>query len=226
MFGPVYEVASIKELIDKGILSKIDIRCLMLRHLSGVLKGDIDEVTGKRKSPSYHNESDYLCAHQGRNKLIGKIADKHPGVTLVMFKLVEGHGVILRDLIEKLTDKKVFFISGDTPKEEREVIRQYAQKNPCIIVCSYGTFSTGINIPGVTTIILAFPYKSIIKVLQTIGRGLRKSKNKEKLLVYDIMDDLNPIIKKDNMVLDHARRRIEIYSEKELDFQIKNKDLE
>ena len=89
----------------------------------------------------------------------------------------------------------------------------------CIIVASLGTFSTGINIRNIHSIIFASPSKSQIRVLQSIGRGLRKSDNGVGTQVFDIADDLH-WKKHRNYTLDHAGQRIQIYSKEKFDYKI------
>jgi superfamily II DNA or RNA helicase len=90
-------------------------------------------------------------------------------------------------------------------------------QNNAIIVASLGTFSTGINIRNLHNIIFASPSKSQIRVLQSIGRGLRKSTRNTK--VYDIADDLHWKTNK-NYTLNHAAERIKIYSKEKFDYEL------
>ena len=102
------------------------------------------------------------------------------GNTLVLYQRVDAHGKPLYDLINNKVEqgRKVFFVSGDTATSDREAIRRIVEKQSnAIIVASLGTFSTGINIRNLHNIIFASPSKSQIKVLQSIGRGLRQSDN-------------------------------------------------
>ena len=100
------------------------------------------------------------------------------GNTLVLYNYVEKHGKPLHKLItEKAHEtRKVFFVSGQTETSDREAIRGIVEKQRnAIIVASLGTFSTGINIRNLHNIVFASPSKSQIRVLQSIGRGLRKT---------------------------------------------------
>ena len=87
-------------------------------------------------------------------------------------------------------DRKVFFVHGGVNADERELVREITEKeNNAIIVASYGTFSTGINIKNLHNVIFGSPSKSRIRNLQSIGRVLRKSAQKNKANLYDISDD-------------------------------------
>lgn len=94
----------------------------------------------------------------------------------------------------------------------------------CIIVASLGTFSTGINIRNIHSIIFASPSKSQIRVLQSIGRGLRKTDDDKPTTIYDLADDLHWKAKR-NYTLDHAAERLKIYSKERFDFNIREIEL-
>jgi superfamily II DNA or RNA helicase len=143
-----------------------------------------------------------------------------------LFQYVEKHGSQLYiDITKKATDKKVFYVYGGVETSDREKIREVTEKSDnAIIVASYGTFSTGINIRNLHNIIFASPSKSRIRNLQSIGRGLRLKDNKGDATLYDISDDLS-YNDKDNYTLNHFRERINIYNEEDFDYEIHNVEL-
>ena len=104
--------------------------------------------------------------------------------------------------------------------EEREEIRKIVEtEKDAIIVASYGTFSTGVNIKNLHNIIFSSPSKSRIRNLQSIGRGLRKSDTKESAVLYDIADDLTWKNKKNFTIL-HFMERIKIYNEEKFKYKL------
>jgi|TARA_B110000908_G_C10222761_1_gene436246 superfamily II DNA or RNA helicase len=116
--------------------------------------------------------------------------------------------------------RRLFYVSGETDVDTREEIRAITEtQNDAIIVASMGTFSTGINIKRLHNIVFASPSKSQIRVLQSIGRGLRKSSDGQNTKVYDIADDLHWKSKK-NYTLQHAAERIKIYSKEHFDYKL------
>ena len=130
--------------------------------------------------------------------------------------------MLFRSLInkDKGDNRKVFFIHGGVDTEERELVRQIAEEESnAIIVASYGTFSTGINIKNLHNIIFASPSKSRIRNLQSIGRVLRKSKEKVSATLYDIADDITHNSKR-NYTLNHLVERIKIYNEENFNYEI------
>jgi superfamily II DNA or RNA helicase len=116
--------------------------------------------------------------------------------------------------------RKIFFVSGSTDVDTREQIRSITENEKnAIIVASLGTFSTGINIRNLHNIIFASPSKSQIRVLQSIGRGLRKSEDGRDTILFDIADDLH-WKKNKNYTLNHAAERIKIYTKEKFNYKI------
>jgi superfamily II DNA or RNA helicase len=213
-FGPIYKVTTTKELMDAGTLAQMSINILLLKYPEAVCKS--------LKKATYQEEIDFIVSNTDRNNFIKNLALDQDGNTLVLFNLVKKHGEPLFKMIsEKSSDnRKVFFVSGSTPTDDRERIRQLTEKeNDAIIVASLGTFSTGINIKNLHNIIFASPSKSQIKVLQSIGRGLRKSETGQGTEVFDIADDLHHR-KRQNYTLLHSGERIRIYSKEQFDYDI------
>lgn len=218
LFGPVYKVTSTKELIEQNALSDLDISVLLLKYSDGVCQA--------AKQFDYQAEIDFIVANEARNKFIRNLALAQEGNTLVLYNYVEKHGKPLYEMInERLNEmprrtRKLFFVSGSVDTDERERIREITEgEKDAIIVASMGTFSTGINIRNLHNIVFASPSKSQIRVLQSIGRGLRKSDNGVATKVFDIADDLH-WKKSRNYTLDHAAERIKLYSKEKFNYKI------
>jgi superfamily II DNA or RNA helicase len=219
LFGPVKQVAQTRKLIEKKQLADLKIYCLVMRYLDGTAK--------KMSGVKYHEELEYLVTDESRNKYIRNLACGLQGNTLLLFQLVEKHGKGLYELIKNKVgaDRKVFFVYGGTDTKQREKIREITeQSDNAIIVASYGTFSTGINIRNLHNIIFASPSKSRIRNLQSIGRSLRIGENKAKATLYDIADDMTYNGKK-NYTLSHFQQRINIYNEEGFSYEIHTVDL-
>ena len=215
LFGPVEKVITTKELIDKKQLSDFGIKCLVLRHS--------DEICAEMKAATYAEEIQYLIANESRNRFIRNLSISLKTNTLVLYQMVEKHGKILFDMIkEKAGERKVFFVHGGTETTDREEIRKIMEiENDAIVVASFGTFSTGINIRNLHNIIFASPSKSRVRNLQSIGRGLRQSEGKTIATLYDIADDLRHK-KHMNFTLQHFVERVKIYNEEKFSFKIYN----
>jgi len=213
LFGSVYKVTSTKQLMDNDQLAELKIFGLVLQYP--------DDVKKACKDNKYPDEMDFLCGYEPRNKFIRNLALKQTGNSLVLFQYVEKHGQILFDMIKaKGGDRKVFFVFGGTETADREDIRRITElENDAIIVASYGTFSTGINIRNLHNIIFASPTKSRIRNLQSVGRGLRKGDTKTYCNLYDIGDDLTWKTRK-NYTLLHMIERIKTYNDEHFDYKL------
>ena len=218
LFGPVYRATSTSELIDKGQLASFKIKCLILKYP--------DPICKEARSWDYSHEMDYIVANKARNEFIRNLTLSLKGNSLVLFQFVEKHGKQLYDIIKEDAGKrKVFFVFGGTDVEVRESVRSITEReNDAIIVASYGTFSTGVNIRNLHNIIFASPSKSRVRNLQSIGRGLRLGDNKEEATLFDIADDFR-IGKFANYTLKHFVERVKIYDEEKFNYKFYNIEL-
>ena len=209
LFGPSYKVTGTKKLQDEGYLASLDIQCLVLKYKP-------------QKFDTYEDEIQFLIGHEKRNNFISNLTVDTKGNTLVLFARVEKHGAVLYELINNKVkgDRKVFFIHGGVDAENREQVREITEREEdAIIVASYGTFSTGINIKKLHNVIFASPSKSRVRNLQSIGRVLRKGKDKTKAKLYDIADDLT-IGSRKNYTLNHFIERIKTYVSEQFNYDI------
>ena len=218
LFGPVYKATTTSELIDKGQLASFKIKCLILKHNEAVCK--------QARDWDYNTEIDYIVQNPARNEFIRNLALSLNGNTLILFQFVEKHGKDLYTIIkDSVKDRHVFFVFGGTDVEIRESVRAITEKEKdAIIVASYGTFSTGVNIRNLHNIIFASPSKSRIRNLQSIGRGLRKGDNKEEAVLFDIADDFR-IGKFVNYTLKHFIERVKIYDDEKFNYKFYNIEL-
>ena len=211
LFGPSYKIIKTDELMKKGHVATLDINVLLLKH-------------PPNKFETFEDEIQYIITHTRRNNFIRNLALDLKGNTLILFARVEGHGEPLYNLINSnvLEQRHVFFVHGGVATEDREEVRSITEKeNNAIIIASYGTFSTGINIKNLHNVIFASPSKSRIRNLQSIGRVLRKGNNKTKATLYDIADDISYKSRR-NYTLNHLIERIKVYNEENFNYDIVN----
>ena len=211
LFGPSYKIIKTEELMKKGHVATLDINVLLLKH-------------PPNKFETFEDEVQYIITHGRRNNFIKNLALDLKGNTLILYARVEGHGQPLYELINNNTNenRQVFFVHGGVATEDRERIREITEReNNAIIVASYGTFSTGINIKRLHNVIFASPSKSRIRNLQSIGRVLRKGNGKVKATLYDIADDICYKSRK-NYTLNHLIERIKVYNEENFNYDIVN----
>ena len=204
LMGRVNKMTSTKELMEKNLLSELSIDCLVLQYPP--------DVRQSLKKLTYQEELDWLVGNELRNDFVANLSVSLKGNSLVLFQFVEKHGKPLYEKIKALAKgRKVFFVHGGVDADERENIRHIVEKEEnAIIVASFGVFSVGINLKRLHNIVFSSPSKSRIRVLQSIGRQLRKSEYKDKAKLYDISDDLS-WKSHQNHTLRHFIERLKIY---------------
>jgi superfamily II DNA or RNA helicase len=210
LFGSVSQFTKTKDLIKENYLSDFKIQCIVLNHPK--------EMCYKR---TYPEEMDYLVSLPKRNKFIEKLVLSLEGNTLVLFQYVEKHGTLLYDNFSLSdTKKNIAFVHGGVASSDRNKIREFTENNDdVIIIASYGTFSTGVNIRNLHNVVFASPSKSRIRNLQSIGRVLRTNDKKDIAVLYDIADNLTKK-NQENYTLRHFTERLKIYIGEEFDYKI------
>lgn len=214
LFGPSFQVERTENLMKVGRLSTLKIRCVVLQYSDEERK-----IVSKMK---YEDEVDWIVRNQKRVNFVRDFALSLDGNTLVMFQFVEKHGEVLYKAICEQAEegRKVYYVHGGVSGIEREEIRKSIEhETNAIIVCSFGTFSTGINIKNLHNAISASPTKSMIRILQSIGRILRTSLGKEEAFWFDIADDLS-WKSKSNYTIQHFSERMKIYASEKFDYKV------
>lgn len=205
LFGNIVQVISTSEMIKKGDASQLAINCMILNHTN---KKENERILGL----DYSNQLGYLVDCEPRNRFIRKIVAGEKGNRLVLFQYVEKHGIpLFKAFKAEYPDKEVYFISGDTPVKERERIRErLSQTDDAVLFASYGTYSTGMNVPSLKHVFSTLPGKSRVRVLQTIGRVLRLYEGKHLAMFWDFADEMR-VGKRTNLSYKHFEERLEIY---------------
>ena len=167
--GPVVNQISAKELQDKGVLSKCHVNIVQL----------LDTNVYK----NYQEELKYLTTNKKRLEYMGKLITKisATGNTLILIDRLTA-GKELQSLIPNSV-----FIQGETKLADRkEQYDEVSSANNKVIIATYGVASVGINIPRIFNLVLIEPGKSFVRVIQSIGRGIRKAKDKDFVQIWDI----------------------------------------
>lgn len=222
-FGSVRKHVSTKDLMDQGAVADFNIKAIVLSYNQETRKGFHKAFKQiKEGSKRYPAEREFIVNNQKRNIFIRNLLWSLEGQNnLILFDLVEKHGKILEPLLRR-DDRQLHFIHGGTKGDERERIRHLVENDPVKrhdILASYGVFSTGVNLKRLDNVIFASGSKSEIKVLQSIGRALRKGNGSDKATLYDITDDLS-VGSFTNYTLQHFRKRIEIYGTEQFSFKV------
>jgi len=221
LLGPVHKVTTTSDLMEDDVLTKLDIKAIVLRYPQ--------EFREALKGTSYQSEVDNLIHHERRTKFIAKLVCSQKGNNLVLFNQIS-HGQDLKAYIEGMTDRPIFYIDGSVDAGVRNDMRaQIEDTQDGIIIASLKTTSTGINIKRLNNIFFTHPSKSRITTLQSIGRVLRKAENKNTAKLFDIADDLSIETtrkkKHFNYVLRHFLERIKIYQSENFKYKVSQVEL-
>ena len=161
----------------------------------------------------YRQEFEFLFTNSFRNNVIKKLSTGVKKNTLILVDFIR-HGEELYNVLSQDESKKVYFIQGDVDVEERDKIKKLIESNDNIICIAISKiFSTGISINNLHYIIFASGGKAKVKILQSIGRGLRLHKNKNKLVIIDIADQLR-------YSEQHSEKRIDLYQSENIQTKV------
>ena len=209
--GPVHKVITTKELMDTNQVSNLQIKALVMKYVQDDCK--------LIKAADYQQEIKWLVDNNRRNAFIMKVALTTDGTTLILVKHRDSHAKKLYEALKKTSKRPVYYVSGAVDADERERIRQVANKEDCIIVATFATMAVGVNLPSIRHVIFGCPSKSAITVLQSIGRGLRLHEGKTHMTLWDIIDDLR-YKKAENYAYQHGIERLTIYRKEKFDISV------
>ncbi len=193
--GPIIKEYGPGQLSDLGFISKCNVNIYNIEYKTK-FEGTYTEI------------QDSVFKNPYRLEVIKNIIDKADSNIMLLVGKVEKEGEMLKEYLSKIfTNKEVVFIWGGVPNNEREYWRKEMEnRTNIVLIATYQVFSTGVNIPSLKHLILAAPYKSKIRTLQSVGRTLRLHANKpEGSYVYDIVD-------KTKYFNDYGEKRIRYYS--------------
>lgn len=208
--GPIIYEKHSHELRLENYVSNVQVQILKLQYNEDPFKDTVISSTNL-----YREEQRFLMRSQFRNNVIGKLSCKLTNNTLILIDFIE-HGETLYKTIKQLCpDKQVYFIRGEVEVTEREKIRALMENRTDVVVVAISKiFSTGINIKNLHFIVFACGGKAKIKIVQSIGRGLRLHKDKDKLIIFDIADDFK-------YSTAHMEKRINLYEKEKIQYSIK-----
>jgi superfamily II DNA or RNA helicase len=198
--GPVIGQVSAKELQDKGVLSQC--------HVNVVQLVDLPEFR------DYQSELKYLVTDKKRIEYIGKLLNgvKDSGNTLILVDRISA-GQLLQELIPGST-----FVKGDVKlKDRKDTYDEIQEATNKVIIATYGVAAVGINIPRIFNLVLIEPGKSFVRVIQSIGRGVRKAKDKDFVQIWDLTSTCK-------FAKRHLTQRKKFYKEAQYPFTIEKVD--
>ena len=167
--GPVIGQISAKELQDKGVLAEC--------HVNVVQLVDLPEFKG------YQEELKYLVTDEKRINYLGKLINtiKQTGNTLILVDRISAG-----EMLQELIPDSVFISGAVKVKDRKESYDEIQDATNKVIIATYGVAAVGINIPRIFNLVLIEPGKSFVRVIQSIGRGVRKAKDKDFVQIWDL----------------------------------------
>lgn len=219
LHGPRIAEVHAKKLMDKGIISHVKIKSLLLNHNDPYFNTQLDSIKGGGNAKAcFDLERNYVHESDLRlNFIMDKIISRVTKNTLVLFNIKEYGKKIHTKIQEELKDIDVYYIDGDIKKDIRENIKVEMEKlddKPKILVASFGTLSTGVSIKNLHNVIFMESFKSEQIIIQSIGRVLRLHKDKDKAIVFDIVDIFDDGFNK-NILYRHYETRKSFYHKRE-----------
>ncbi len=225
--GPILLRKTAKELQQQGAIAQLKITQIKILYDEFISASYYEHKNIGKENGRFLLETKFIRELPQRKRLISALARKLEGNTVMLFKGV----AYLLEYVEHLKiicpDKQVFAYYGDTPQDERDLIKKIMETDENVIVCAtYATIDTGVSINNIMNLLLAESAKSFIRVRQTIGRGLRLHPKKAFLTLVDIVDVL---LKRSNIetgpkvnsMAMHGKSRAAIYKQQQFEYVIK-----
>lgn len=221
LLGPKIAEVKAKELMEKGVISGVKIKSVQLNHEDQTFANQLKMIKrGRNGKACYDLEKKYIQQSDKRLRfIVDKIAKNSKKTTLILFHTVD-YGTRLYEAMRDTLDREIHYIDGSVKTEKREYIKKRLEETDCakILVASFGTLSTGVSIKNIHTIVFADSFKSDQVIRQSIGRGLRLHKDKDKLILIDITDQFSSR-DESNILFKHWLERKAIYKEQDFEFE-------
>lgn len=223
LMGPNLFTIKAKKLQEKGLISPIKIKSLMLNYDDFNFASNVYSIKkrggGKQ---AFQLERNYIHNSEKRKYFIAKLIKKLKTNSLVLFHSVQYGTDLYNFCRDNIPNIDFYYVDGSVKSEKREYIKKQLEDTSTnkikVGICSFGTFSTGINVKAINNIIFVDSFKSDQIIRQSIGRGLRLHKEKVLLTVYDIVDIFSK--RYTNTLLQHYKyRRDKIYKEQQFDYE-------
>jgi superfamily II DNA or RNA helicase len=204
LYGKVVKVKDARSLIDEGKATAVQVKAIELDYPLEIRKL-VSDMT-------YIEEVDTIIGCEYRNKLISAIASSEKGNGIIITRFIDKHAVVLKEILEGMTDKKVILLDKDSSEELKAETRHLLETiDNAIIIATYKLVSTGVSINNLHYIILALGIKRENAILQAIGRLLRLHSSKSMTTFYDFGDNLEYDLKANHM-LRHYLMRLAYYN--------------
>jgi len=221
--GPNIANISADFLIGEGFITPCEIFVIEMDYAKKEVKEGFSILHGRSEDDRkklLNLEKNYAINNKERLDFITDLILKNKKNALVLFHRIE-YGNALYNTLRQKSNRRVFYIDGGVSSDNREIQKDELKEGEGkIMVASFQTFATGISINNIHTIFLTESFKSDVIIRQSIGRGLRKHDDKDKLIIFDFVDDYRHG-KFNNYLWKHGKVRQEIYKEQKFPFKIK-----
>jgi len=223
VLGPKITEVSANELKEKGIITPMDIKVVVMNHNDLEFDNRVGQIrkAGMGKE-AFEIEKDYIHISEKRLDFIKKIVDKCDTNTLILFHTIEYGQKILNKLKTEISDKDFFYIDGEISGKKREEIKKEMEKtdgNVKVLIASYGTLSTGVSINAIFNVVFADSFKSEQIIIQSIGRALRLHSDKKRALIFDLVDVFSPT-NLNNILFRHFKEREKFYIKRQYPYKM------
>jgi superfamily II DNA or RNA helicase len=226
--GPIISSIRADYLIEQGHITPCEVYAIEMNYASNEVRDGfrtLHQRSEEDRKKLLNLEQNYAIQSEARLEFITDMILKNHKNSLVLFYRIE-YGNKIYERLRQKSDRRIFYIDGGTDKDLREYQKTNLEEGEDkIMIASYGTFSTGINVTNIHTIYLTESFKSEVIIRQSIGRGLRKHEDKKKLLIVDFIDDYR-IGRYNNYLYKHGLSRQEIYKDQNFPYQVRSVDLD
>jgi superfamily II DNA or RNA helicase len=223
VLGPKITEVSANELKEKGIITPMEIRCVIMNHNDKEFDDRIQIIKrGGNGKDAFELEKAYIHVSDKRLEFIKKIVEKCDSNTLLLFHTIEYGQAIFNKLQNDISDKEFFYIDGEVSGKKREIIKKEMEVTDGkvkVLVASYGTLSTGVSINAIFNVIFTDSFKSEQIIIQSIGRALRLHSDKKKANIFDLVDvfDANNM---SNILFRHFKEREKFYIKRQYPYKV------
>jgi superfamily II DNA or RNA helicase len=223
VLGPKITEVSANELKEKGIITPMEIRCVIMNHNDKEFDDRIQIIKkGGNGKDAFELEKAYIHVSDKRLEFIKKIVEKCDSNTLLLFHTIDYGQSIFNKLQNDISDKEFFYIDGEVSGKKREIIKKEMEVTDGkvkVLVASYGTLSTGVSINAIFNVIFTDSFKSEQIIIQSIGRALRLHSDKKKANIFDLVDvfDANNM---SNILFRHFKEREKFYIKRQYPYKI------
>jgi superfamily II DNA or RNA helicase len=223
VLGPKITEVSANELKEKGIITPMDVKVVIMNHEDLEFDGRMTEIRrGGNGKNAFDLEKEYIHQSDKRLDFIKKIVDKCDSNTLLLFHTIEYGQKIFNRLKDELKDKEFYYIDGEVSGKKREIIKKEMENTDGkvrVLIASYGTLSTGVSINAIFNVIFADSFKSEQIIIQSIGRALRLHDDKKKAMIFDLVDVFSSK-EMSNILFRHFKEREKFYIKRQYPYKI------